>query len=236
MRSRSTRSRSLTPRLIFGLALIGFGVLFTLENLGLHVSDRIFELWPLILVVVGVVKLFDSAGSGLFLIALGVLFLLPVVVDRLRFQDILPMLLVLVGLRVVLRSFGIGGRRRTEDRDGDAVHRVRAFALLSGVKRQVESQALEGGDLTALLGACEVDFRGSVLAGGKAEVDVLAMWGGVDITVPEDWDVSLEVMPVMGGVEDKTTSSSRGPVRAGAERPHLAVKGFVLMGGVEVHH
>ena len=33
---------------------------------------------------------------------------------------------------------------------------------------------------------------------------MFAFWGGIEIKVPEDWTVVTRVMPLMGGVEDKT--------------------------------
>jgi hypothetical protein len=56
---------------------------------------------------------------------------------------------------------------------------------------------------------------------------VFAMWGGIEIIVPPDWAVTTKVVPVLGGVEDRSTGTQ-------AARHHLIVKGAVVMGGVEI--
>ena len=54
------------------------------------------------------------------------------------------------------------------------------------------------------------------------------MMGGFEIRVPETWNVIVELIPFMGGYEDKT----RHPADPSA--PRLRVRGFVMMGGVEI--
>ena len=62
----------------------------------------------------------------------------------------------------------------------------------------------------------------------SAVVDVFAMWGGIEIRVPEDWAVSNQVVPLMGGVEDKTR-----PPRGGTAH-RLTLRGVAFMGGIEI--
>ena len=45
--------------------------------------------------------------------------------------------------------------------------------------------------------------------------------------MPPDWAVSNQMMAIMGGVEDKSTGTQGATNR-------LVLRGFVLMGGVEV--
>jgi predicted membrane protein len=77
------------------------------------------------------------------------------------------------------------------------------------------------------MGGCEIDLRQAQI-NGEAAIDVFAMWGGIEIRVPEDWTVISRVTPLMGGFEDKTR-----PLQ-GAGTHRLVVRGFILMAGVEV--
>ena len=61
----------------------------------------------------------------------------------------------------------------------------------------------------------------------RSVVDLFVMWGGVEIWVPPDWAVSNQVGLLMGGAEDKSTGTQDA-------RHRLVVRGFVLMGGVEI--
>ena len=64
-------------------------------------------------------------------------------------------------------------------------------------------------------------------ANGEAVIDVFALWGGIEITVPSDWEVSNRITPILGGAEDKSSGSQ-------GARNRLVLRGFVVMGGVEV--
>jgi hypothetical protein len=54
--------------------------------------------------------------------------------------------------------------------------------------------------------------------------------GGFEIVTPETWHVVVDVVPLMGGYEDKT----RHPADPSA--PRLRLRGFVMMGGLEVRN
>ena len=105
--------------------------------------------------------------------------------------------------------------------------RVSALAIMGGVVRGNNSQAFEGGDLTAIMGGCEIDLRQASIRRDEAVIDVFAFWGGIDIKVPEDWTVMTRVTPLMGGVEDKTRAATQPP--AGKR---LVLRGIVIMGGI----
>ena len=77
------------------------------------------------------------------------------------------------------------------------------------------------------MGGCEVDLRHAGI-NGDAVIDVFAMWGGIELRVPESWTVITKVTPIMGGVEDNT----RAPQNPGGHR--LTIRGMVLMGGIEI--
>jgi predicted membrane protein len=108
--------------------------------------------------------------------------------------------------------------------------RVTMFAILSGVERRLRSAPFAGGELTAIMGGCELDLREALIQGEEVHIAAFALWGGIEIRVPKDWMVVNESVALMGGVEDAT----RPPVGPG--RPRLVVKGFALMGGIEIRN
>lgn len=100
-------------------------------------------------------------------------------------------------------------------------------AVMGGVTRGNNSRAFRRADLFAFMGGCEIDLRKAAI-NGEAVVDLFCMWGGIEIRVPEDWTVVSQILPLMGGVDDKT----RPPQAATAHR--LTLRGMALMGGVEI--
>ena len=106
-----------------------------------------------------------------------------------------PLLLVFAGGVVVWQS--IRGPRAARWAANDAV--VNAIAILSGVNRGSSAREFRGGELTAFMGGCEIDLRQAAI-NGEAVIDVFAMWGGIEIRVPENWTVIGRVTPIMGGL------------------------------------
>lgn len=109
----------------------------------------------------------------------------------------------------------------------DTNSRMHAMAILGAVSRGNNSTTFRRADLLAVMGGCEIDLRKAAI-NGEAIIDVFAMWGGIEIKVPEDWTVVSQVVPLMGGVDDKT----RPPQTATAHR--LVLRGVAIMGGIEI--
>ncbi|MBI5168239.1 MAG: hypothetical protein HZA61_02000 [Candidatus Eisenbacteria bacterium] len=219
-------------RLVFGLALTTLGLLWTLDNLFGVDSDAIISWWPLLLVIFGVMKLTGIGAEkrlvpGAIFTSAGLLLLgnkLHLSWWHIGIGDLWPILLIFFGASVVLRSI-----REPEAETGDSDTFVRSFALMGGVTRRNRSDAFRGGDLSAMMGGVELDLRDAQLADGRAVVEVFAMWGGIEILVPPDWRVESEVTPIMAGYEDNTHLVP-GVEPVGT----LVVRGFAVMGGIEV--
>lgn len=226
-------SPRLTGQVLVGFLIIVVGVLFTLDNLGLIEARNVIRFWPAGLVLVGLVKLWHASNDGhgwfggLFLVVLGVSMLAArVVYFTIELRQLIPLVLVFLGGYMVWRGFG-GTRRAGSASDGQG--QFSALAIMGGVARRSSSQAFQGADLTAVMGGCEIDLRQASIAQGiEATIEVFAFWGGIEIQVPDDWTVVTRVMPLMGGVEDKTR------VLPGAYEKRLVVRGIVVMGGAVI--
>ena len=241
-------------RLVLGLAVIAIGVLFTLDRLGYVDAGEFWEYWPVLLILLGMGRVLQPRGThgrgfGLVLILFGVWFLLSNLdVIHYNFGDVWPILLVVLGVTMVWRaitgpSFETPRRRLREEvaagvgsaavsgpatSVADTSSTVNGFALLGGVNRKVVSQDFRGGALTAIMGGCELDLRHASISSGKAVIDTFALWGGIEIKVPQEWSVVVQGTPILGAFDDKT-------VRAGGDGSKvLVIKGIALMGGVEL--
>jgi predicted membrane protein len=228
---RSPR-RGPAAQVVLGLMVVAVGVLFTLDNLEILDARDYLQYWPIVFVVVGLLKIWQGTrdghgwAGGLIFVALGAWML----INRILYfvfdaRQVFPLLLVFMGGYMVWRGFG--GRRRRSTGDGHSS--FSALAIMSGVARRSTSQTFEGADLTAVMGGCEIDLRqASIAPGTEAIIDVFAFWGGIDIKVPEDWVVITKAVPIMGGIEDK----SRVPQPLSTKR--LIIRGIVVMGGIVV--
>lgn len=218
----------ITGRVIIGGLLIFFGVIFTLDNLGVFDAGDIFDYWPMILVAVGLLKVLQpreegQRAFGIVLIAIGAFLQLQMLAYT---PWVWPVLLLVAGAFLVWRSLG----RKVE---GEPVRAREAadLAVMGGVNRVVDSRDYRGGEATAVMGAVELDLRGSTIVTSPAILDVFALWGGIEITVPPEWKVEVRGVPILGGFENKARSTVQG---GGVPEQLLVVRGTALMGGVEI--
>ncbi|SRR5581483_3056302 len=212
-----------TPRpgpakLIAGLFFTMLGVVLTLDNLDLFDADRILRYWPLFLVLLGAIYLADATrrGLGIVCIAFGALLLLPHVAHRTIFS-LWPLILIGAGAMIVLSALGV---RPSGTGGGTMVN------VLTTRKSKVSPDELNGHRIVSFMGGADLELGEPGEDRTPVAVEVLSMWGGTTLRVPPGWDVLCEAFPVMGGVENKASST------AGGRR--LIVRGAVLMSGIEI--
>jgi hypothetical protein len=224
----------ITPRLILGLFIAFAGALLLLDNLGMVEARHFFRFWPIALILVGLSRVLQSRGSGgsggrgfgFILIFVGTWLLLAKLgVADLDTHLLWPALILLLGLNLLFREVF---RHRRALPGTDAADHIEGFALLGSVKRVSGSQSFVGGSATAVLGSCEIDLRQSLLAGQGAEIDVFTVFGGVELIVPDDWEIVLAGTAILGAFEDSTRQIP------GPRTPRLVIRGLAVMGGVEV--
>jgi hypothetical protein len=217
-------------RMIIGIIVMVLGLTLALDNFGVFHFRVVFRLWPVILIAIGVVRLRQSLSHGgrieghvLTLVGAG---LLLMNFGLLTFKQAFAFFLLSVGAVIVYRASR--GADRPDGGVADDNQRMDAFALLGGVHRVSRSAEFRGGSASAALGGCDIDLReASMGEGTTAVLDTLALMGGIEVRVPEDWSVETRGMAILGGFEDKT----RRPLD---DRKKLVITGLAVMGGVEV--
>jgi len=226
-------SRLVTPALVVGIAIIVFGLVLTLENLGFEYSHIVFKFWPVILIVLGLLKLRSCQGTcvgGYLLTGAGLVLLLKTLGGHSIDVLIGPLILTGVGIFIVLKA--LKQHRRVPEELQKSEGFLQGNAILSAFKHRHQSQSFRGGELTSIFGGFEVDLRQAMIEGPSARLDTFVMFGGGDIRVPEGWEVLVQATALFGGVNDKTA-----PLPSGSEtRPRLVITGLVLFGGIEIRH
>jgi hypothetical protein len=206
-------------RLVVGGFILATGVVMWLDRIGRIDASDYTRWWPLALVAMGLAHLprrqwVGAAiwmGIGFYLLAplLG----LPRFSVRYLF-GLWPILIAIGGLTLVMQAL------KKETRD------VSAVAVMGGNERMLRSDNFVGGDVVAVMGGCEINLANASFK-GEAVIDVLAFWGGIELTVPRGWSVTTKVVALLGGV-----TNGASPAPAGA--PQLIVRGSAIMGGIEV--
>jgi predicted membrane protein len=219
---------SINGRLFFGIVLLALGVLLLLDNFDILESGPVLRWWPVVLIAFGLMRMVQPGGGkifGILLVIVGAALLLNNLdITSIRFWDLWPLFLVLLGVSMLWRRSLVSAPRGASSPDNT----LYGSAFMGGFERSSASQAFEGGRLSATMGGCEVDLRNAKMKGEEVVIDVFVFWGGIELKVPREWNVQLDVSPFMGGAEDETVH----PSVAGA--PRLRIRGEIIMGGLTV--
>jgi hypothetical protein len=251
---------TITPQLVIGIFITLFGLVLTLERLNLVGAGQARLLWPLALMTLGTALMLrrqDSKGRfwGIFWASIGFWLLLNALgILSVSLGDlVVPLVLILIGATLVSRTLkGTGFERPARPSRGiearipdvpsipltagtprsEASGRVSLFTIMGEAKRASNDRPFRGGEMTAFMGGCVLDLRQAELGlGEQATINILAVMAGHEIWVPSGWVVLSDVVPLLGGMDDKRLPPLT-PVPPDA--PRLLLKGFVLMGGVVV--
>ena len=103
-------------------------------------------------------------------------------------------------------------------------------AICNGRKFHSRATHLRSGAVVAGMGGMDVDLRDATLDPTGATVQLNAMMGGIQLTVPDTWAVDVDAETLAGGFEANVTPVDQLPDDA----PKLRVHAVTRMGGALV--
>jgi predicted membrane protein len=244
---RRRRRGPLVSRVFFAVFLIAVGTLLFLGNIGVLPIHDVWDYWPLILVAVGITRLFECRSTfgiiaGALLIVFGSLFLLiSLGIFHLHMRDSswpLALLLIAFGIVALIKTaesnttgrHGLGFPRPIVDPSDNALHEQ---VVGGAIKRRLETPNFIGGEINCVFGSVEIDLRRAQIASKEATVEVHCVFGAVKIRVPEDWRVSIQGAGVFGTFEDKTIPPRSGELLAASS---LIIAGGSVFSSVELEN
>lgn len=236
-----------TPRLFFAVVLIIAGVALFLSNLGFLPIDRIWNLWPLILMGAGLSKLSNRRRPSAFIvgavmIAFGAVFLLVNLgLLHVHTNDDswpLSLLLIIAGTVALVKVLESGSPAASvmgfrHIRTGSRPNPLNDWVVLGATKRKIDSANYQGGQILNILGSVELDLTRANIPGPErsAVVDVNVIFGAVKLKIPETWRLAIHGAGVLGTFEDKTI-----PRPPSLDAPSLILTGYSIFSAVEVEN
>ncbi len=107
----------------------------------------------------------------------------------------------------------------------------RHLAILGGVERKGVWVMPQHLTVNAFLGGADLDLREAQFAAREVTLTINAIMGGADIKVNAHTHVIMEGVGILGGYSGPNDDV---PAELDANSPVLRIKGFALMGGVNV--
>jgi predicted membrane protein len=208
------------------------------------------------MIVLGVSKIFSGWSVtgrvwGAVIALIGALFLLRNLglVHVIVWHYFWPMILILVGIGMLLRGLdrdhpwhwdwqshlqdaARAGAAKVQSASNAKYSEnfVKIDAIFSGVDRRIDSQDFAGGEIVALFGGVDLDLSRAATTKEEIRIEANAVFGGIEIRVPDTWRVVMHGPGVFGGFSDQTHP----PPRTDAKPPVLIVTGSAVFGGVDV--
>jgi predicted membrane protein len=225
-------------RILVGVIIMLFGGIILLRSFGIYedfINEYIFR-WEMILVAVGLINIVahGGRGPGFIMLFVGIALIARhyVTMPNINFwQLFLAFMFIMAGFFLIFKRKGHYECKRPDGTLSD-VDSIDEVAVFGGGDRTIVTDSFKGGKILAIFGGSNFNLMRSNLAPGKNYLDLLIIFGGMKLVVPEDWNVKIEAVSIFGGFTDKHRVST--PVSGIDGQSELIIKGLVIFGGGEI--
>lgn len=229
--------------IVLGALLIAGGVLTALSLFGLVETD--FSLdgwWTLFIILPAIGGLFtdrEKLGS-LFMLSLGIYLLLAArdIIDYGVFWKLLvPTVIVLLGIKLIVHSLGTKSTEPStvgqENADGNASQEttdkndVECVSVFNSQTADCNDKDIRLAKVGAVFGGTKCNLSEATFRDGS-QLDIFCLFGGAELVIPANIEVSVNAFCLFGGIDDKRKNSET------PKTARLTVNGFCLFGGAEI--
>ena len=221
-------------KILWGVVLIAIGVIFTLNAFDVTNIEVFFDgWWTLFIIIPCFIGLFserEKAGNIIGLI-IGVFSLLccqNVLGFDMLWKLVIPAIIVIIGLKLIFTAvFGDKATKMiTQSRQNGDNIKV-GCATFSGQDMNFDGEIFEGAELNAIFGGVKCDLGNAIIEKDCA-ITASAIFGGIDIYIPDNVNVKISSNSIFGGVSEK---KHRPYIENAAT---LYINATCIFGGVEI--
>ncbi len=223
---------------ILGIIITTIGIIILLNVLGIANLDLFFKgWWTLFIIIPCFIGLFDKGDKtgDIIGIVVGVALLLACqeIIDfGIIWKLALPALLIIIGLSIIFKSIIPSKTNKKinilkKESKNNSSFKNEHCAIFSGHKFNFSGEVFNGARFSAVFGGIDCDLRNAII-----EKDVLieadAIFGGVDIFVPQNVKVKIKSNSIFGGASNKATFTGD------ENSPTVYVNTNCIFGGLDV--
>lgn len=211
------------------IILMGFGFLVD-ELFAVNISDIVWNWWPIVLVILGLAQLKKAENilSPLMLIIFGLFILLHnlEIIPGNFWRNIVSLIFIFGGISILISQ---NRSKKNREKTRSSRHDLSVTSIFAGNHHIEDSNDLRSGNSTAIFGGVELDLRNATIQ-EEAFLELTCLFGGIEIKVPENWEIKLNGTPIFGGVENKTYNKNNHDLA----RPVLNINYLAMFGGVSL--
>lgn len=219
---------------LWGLVFIVVGVILAGNALGITNINIFFDgWWTLFIIVPSFIGLFrenEKTGNiiGLFI---GIALLLCCQ-DYLDFDMVwkllVPIILIAIGISFIFKdSINSKLNKEIKKLNDNKKGENEYCATFAGQDVNFDNEEFKGTDLTAVFGGVKCDLKNAII-NEDTVINCSAIFGGIDIFVPENVNIKIKSTPIFGGVSNKASHTNK-------ESSHtIYINATSVFGGVEI--
>ena len=217
--------------LIWGILFIIVGLIFGLNAMGITDINIFFRGWWTLFIIIpsliGVIKESYKVGNYIWLL-IGIVLLLSAQ-GIINFSTIwklaIPTILVIIGLSIIFKDV-VGSKINAQIKELNKKKKTEYYATFSGEELTFTGSEFKGASLNAIFGGIDINLKDAVIE-KDIVINSTAVFGGVDILVPNNVNVKVKSSSIFGGTDNKMTENKENV-------PTIYVKAFNLFGGTEI--
>ena len=248
------RRKNFSGGIFIGLIMILAGAILIFTNVGWisWEARRILLSWQMLLIVIGLVSLVrKQVTSGVILLVIGTIFLLPRIgaldifpgmewFTKLNWGNLWPLFLVAVGILIFTKArkgdqhcYRSGNQAWHHNPSGGSTRFDNGYVDYSMVFSGSDTVFLEpvfrGGNIESVFGGVTLDLRKTDLQEGVSYLKVSTVFGGVTLFIPPSWNVEIQSDSVFGNFRDNR------PYTTGVDnKSRLIITAECVFGGGEI--
>jgi hypothetical protein len=118
----------------------------------------------------------------------------------------------------------------SKQEDDPAASRFSLVTVFDGTEFRPVTKTLASSRAVTIFGGCQLDLRRSGVGEGDIRLELITVFGGTDVTVPDTWRVTVTGASVLGGQDVRVSDPELLP----GDAPRLTIVGRTVMGGLRV--
>ena len=219
---------------LWGIVLIALGIICILNIFEITHINLFFDGWWTFLIIIPsfieMIARKNKTWSIIWLIIGITLFIdCRCIFDfSLIIRLILPVVLIVIGLNLILKNeFDKRLSNKVKEMNKNDEELEEYFATFKEVRLLFKEKEFKSASLDAIFGSVELNLKNAIIKKDQI-IKASAIFGGIDIIIPENVNIKIKSTPIFGLVSKKVNSTYN------EQLPTIYINAFCMFGGVNI--